>query len=608
MRFPLLFLAPSIIVAKISIHVHRALEVANMADIAIEFHAAETSAPRSRIEGMIMDDHRTAVYRALRAAADAAAAQLAGVLNVTCTTFWIKKSAVCRGLTHDQVHAVANLDLVQRVIQPFSIHLNSQPLFVDAASSSDNDDATTLAAEPQWGVDTIGAPAIWNHVTGRGVVVGSIDTGAAFRHEAIQHNWRKTKGWFNPYNESSVHPLPIDTDGHGTHTIGTMVGAHGIGVAPDAQWISCLGLYGGDGTHEALVACLQFMMCPTDLDGTHPDCTLGADVVNNSWGDDDGLDGRWLADILDVYHTVGIVPVFSNGNTGPRCTTIDVPANSPRVLSVGAVGSFANNPNALAYFSSKGPATTVVNDTTTHASANYTVQRIKPDVVAPGMFVRSADAANLTGYVRRAGSSMAAPHVTGAVALLKQAWPRITYDELYALLTTHADRAMLEPEPHTWHYPNGTIIARGAVNCGGVLDTAWPNNRFGYGRVNVAAILDGVLHSPGRSSSTPPPANSIDVITFPVATPASTLPSPDAQATEPQSTTGGCDVPLLGVDFVGHDIVGIPALQLHDCCGVCAVYRGCRGFSYFEGTCWLKSDVSTTIDKAGVTSVYVDQL
>ncbi|KAG9405710.1 Suppressor of the cold-sensitive snRNP biogenesis mutant brr1-1 [Aphanomyces cochlioides] len=348
--------------------------------------------------------------------------------------------------------------------------------------------AREATAKNEWGIETIGAPEIWKYYNGTGAVVGSIDTGATNTHEAIKDNWRSDKGWFDPY---LLYEEPYETDGHGSHTIGTMVGSHGIGVAPGAKWIACLGLYYGFGFTDALLACAQFMLCPTKPDGTDPDCSKAPHVVNNSWGGDDGYD-PWFEDAVAVWKAAGIIPVFANSNAGPACATVGEPGGYNSVIGVGAVGSFDNEPNLLAYFSSKGPETL--------NGPAY----IKPDVSAPGFWTRSVDASGNNTYIEEAGTSMATPHVSGVVALLKSVDPKLTYDQIYHYLTSTTDQAPLNTtEPTTWdkigQYRNES--APGGPNCGGVKDTAWPNNRFGYGRVNVGTILrDGTLHDTRRSS------------------------------------------------------------------------------------------------------------
>ncbi|CAK4577828.1 unnamed protein product [Aphanomyces euteiches] len=345
-----------------------------------------------------------------------------------------------------------------------------------------NKEVAREAAKNEWGVETVGAPSIWKYYNGSGALVGSIDSGVLYTHEALKDNWRSELGWFDPYNKTS---LPWDSSGHGSHTVGTMVGANGIGVAPGAKWIACLGLYKGSGDSVSLLSCAQYMLCPTKPDGTGADCKKGPHVVNNNVQPMDErrsgcLEGRC------------IIPVFSNGNNGPACGTVGNPGGYNTVISVGAIGSYDSEPNLIAYFSSKGPQT-----------ANGPAY-VKPDVSAPGFWTRSVDITTNSTYVENAGTSMAAPHVSGIVALLKSVDPTLTYDKIYKYLTATTDQSPLNTtETTSWDnvgtYRNLTFP--GAPNCGGVKDTAWPNNRFGHGRVNVGTILrDGTLHDTRRSS------------------------------------------------------------------------------------------------------------
>ncbi|RHY97771.1 hypothetical protein DYB37_009214 [Aphanomyces astaci] len=338
------------------------------------------------------------------------------------------------------------------------------------------------AAKNEWGVEAIGAPEIWKYSTGKGAVVGSIDSGALHTHEAIKHNWRSELGWFDPYERSA---LPRDTSGHGSHTIGTMVGANGIGVAPGAQWIACIGLNGSSGTSAKLLECAQFMLCPTKPDGTGADCKKGPHVVNNSWGSASYT--PWFEDAVAAWKAAGIVPIFANGNSGTLCATVGSPGGYKTVIGVGAIGSFTNEKDKLAYFSSKGPQT--------KNGAEY----FKPDVSAPGFFTRSVGIANNTAYAQYAGTSMAAPHVAGVVAIIKSVDPTVSYDAVYKYLTATTDQKELNTtEPETWYLSNNRTLP-GAPNCGGLKDSEWPNNRFGHGRVNIGTILrDGKLNDNRR--------------------------------------------------------------------------------------------------------------
>ncbi|RLO12289.1 hypothetical protein DYB28_013852, partial [Aphanomyces astaci] len=516
----------AVVQAKVSVSVRRELEAKPVVDAIAYFYGVNVNT-LAFTEG---ENRKQTLFNALNNDVVTIESTLKSVLdNVerkVVHTSWLIGASFLTGLTKEDIEKLSKNPNVRKITGRFTTTLD-EPL-TDAAS-------TTLSANedtPQWGVDTVGAPSIWKYFTGKGVVVGSIDTGAAYSHIALKDNWRSNKGWFNPYN-GTAHPLPIDSAQHGTHTIGTIVGKYGIGVAPDAQWISCMGLYVNSGDDVSLAKCAEFMVCPTRLDGTHPECKLGADVINNSWGGQGDYDDFYEASIT-AWRAVGITPIFSNGNSGPVCKSTGFPGGYQRVISVGAIGSYTDERNKLAFFSSKGPVVS--------KAANGTLTTIiKPDISAPGFFTLSANAKNLTGYVRMAGTSMSGPHVAGVVALLKSAQSDLTYDEIYAYITKTADRDILEPEPAQWTRPDGSVIAPGSPNCGGVSDKAWPNNRFGYGRINVGTILrDGKLNdTPTKQPTTILPTTTVatpTTTTSPATTPCPTNVTPKPTGTTPCPT------------------------------------------------------------------------
>jgi subtilisin family serine protease len=127
---------------------------------------------------------------------------------------------------------------------------------------------TSVNQRVQETISNIGAPALWaQDINGSGIVVGSIDFGVRVTHEALRGKWRRHHGWYEPRHHA-LHPY--DDDGHGTHTIGSILGHDGIGVAPGASFIACKACYadlhGGAACHTlAVLLCAQFMMCPTNV-------------------------------------------------------------------------------------------------------------------------------------------------------------------------------------------------------------------------------------------------------------------------------------------------------------------------------------------------------
>ncbi|OQR82575.1 serine protease family S08A [Achlya hypogyna] len=473
--------------AKVASSVLRALEVEGKTDVFVRF--AGSALESAVAEGAT----RQEVFEVLTEATEEAQKSIEDVTRGFETKpLWIVKGTIVKAADQALVDKLASHRGIKAVEHLPEMEL--EPVLQQAA------DAAPSNATVQWGVESVGATSIWKHYNGKGVVIGSIDTGARHTHKLIKDSWRADRGWYDPYNHTA---LPEDLDGHGTHTIGTMTGKDGFGVAPGAQWISCRGLYTGTGTSQALLECLQFMICPTRPDGTHPDCSKGAHVINNSWG------GKRYHPIyeeaISAVRKAGIIPVFANGNAGPACATTGNPGTYPNVISVGAIGSYDNEPNKLAYFSSKGPATYI-------DAHNVKQTIIKPTISAPGFYTKSAYNTSDDAVVGLAGTSMAAPHVAGVVALLKSAKIDLTYDEIYAYLTKTADQSMLEGEPDKWYKRdvNKTVL-NGAPNCGGVSDATFPNNRYGYGRVNVAKIIkdgkfvDGLTPVPTTHAPVPLP-------------------------------------------------------------------------------------------------------
>lgn len=327
----------------------------------------------------------------------------------------------------------------------------------------------------QWGVKRIEADKVWlNNVTGQGVVVGSIDTGARPTHELLRDSFRGDYGWYAPFKKDAD---PYDIGGHGSHTIGTMTGAGGIGVAPGAKWMACLGCPFSC-LESALVLCGEWMLCPTDRQGKNKDCSKAPDVINCSWY----IPKKDVyKPVISAWREASIIPVFAQGNSGPECGTVVSPGDYPDVIGVGNI----NVDNSLSSFSSRGPTVNGV---------------VKPDISAPGSDILSAGHKNDTALVLNSGTSMAAPHVVGAIALLLSAQPNLTYNEIYSLLTSTADQENVD---------------KNITNCDNTTELQWPNSNYGYGIMNVLNAYRGqhltplpaATATPTYASSTESPVN-----------------------------------------------------------------------------------------------------
>lgn len=279
---------------------------------------------------------------------------------------------------------------------------------------------TTVAQSPGWNITLIGADKVWNEfgITGQGVIIGQSDSGVDGNHPALRDSYRGLEegddyNWFDPWDGTSS---PNDEGGHGTHTLGTVLGGGGIGVAPGAQWIGCVNLNRNLGNPALYLDCMQFMLAPFPQGGNplaDGDPARAAHVLNNSWGCPpiEGCDPNSLKPAVEALRAAGIFVVVSTGNDGPNCETVNAPlALYDSVFSVGAIDAFGN----VADFSSRGPV------------AVDGSGRIKPDIAAPGVEVFSSLPEGT--YGANSGTSMAGPHVAGVVALLWSAQPTLVGD------------------------------------------------------------------------------------------------------------------------------------------------------------------------------------
>ena len=274
--------------------------------------------------------------------------------------------------------------------------------------------------EPQWNLTNIRADRVWQDfgARGQGIVIGQSDSGVQWNHPELRDGYRGANGdhnynWFDPWTGTTA---PVDGGGHGTHTLGSVLG-NSVGVAPDATWFACANLQRNIGNPALYLDCMQFMLAPHPFGGDplrDGDPLRSANVLNNSWGcpqEFEGCDPVSLQAAVDNLTAAGIFVVASAGNEGPACNTVAAPiAIYENAFSVGAID--ANND--LASFSSVGPVTVDGSG------------RIKPDIVAPGVDVYSSLPGN--GYGGNSGTSMAGPHVAGVVALIWSANPALIGD------------------------------------------------------------------------------------------------------------------------------------------------------------------------------------
>ncbi len=403
-------------------------------------------------------------------------------LGVHYRRYWIVNMIVVEGDRH-VAEALAQNPAVAKIEASRPVRLD-EPLEPRLEST-----AGTTAAGPEWGVAKIGAPEVWDMgYRGQGVVIANQDTGVQWDHPALRNQYRGWNGtsvdhnynWWdaihddfgsggNPCGFSS--PVPCDDSGHGTHTVGTAVGDDGgtnqIGVAPNAEWIGCRNMDQGVGRPDTYIECFQFFLAPTDLNGENPNPALAPDIISNSWTcpASEGCEADTLRMMVETMRSAGIMVVVSAGNSGSACATLySPPGLYDAATSVGATDINDN----IAPFSSRGPVTVDGSN------------RIKPDITAPGVRVRSAW---LNGeYGVASGTSMAAPHVAGSVALLWSARPDLLadIDRTENLLFSSA------------------LPLTSVESCGSTPGTTIPNNTYGWGRLDIKAAVSAPPEATNR--------------------------------------------------------------------------------------------------------------
>jgi len=352
------------------------------------------------------------VYKTLTAHADSTQANLRARLNlfgVKYTPYYLVNALEVEGGPLVRLYLITQPE-VERVLS--SPRLRPLPAPIPTSTGT-----ATAPSQPQWNISSIGADRVWEDfgVTGEGIVIGESDSGVQGDHPALQDGYRGRESgddynWLDPWNFTS---RPTDIGGHGTHTLGSILGRNGIGVAPGAEWIGCVNLARNLANAALYLDCMQFMLAPFPQNGnplTEGDPTRAAHVLNNSWGCPplEGCDATVLQPAVSALRAAGIFVVASAGNEGPLCSSVNDPiAIYDEAFSVGAVDVFGN----LADFSSRGPVT---------ADGS---QRPKPDITAPGVEVLSAYPGNTYEYA--SGTSMAGPHVAGVVALMWSANPQL---------------------------------------------------------------------------------------------------------------------------------------------------------------------------------------
>lgn len=460
------------------------------------------------IQAASRESRATALYQELTARARANQAPLRAWLTsqgIAYRAFYLVNmievqgdAALAAALTERP--EVARLVSNPQVANALTIPLEPSIVWAQQLAAVAATEAKASVALP-YGLEYTHATDVWaKGYTGQGIVVASQDTGVEWDHPALQPAYRgmisttvtttltaalnATGGvtttvdhvynWFDAWDTQGRPSrcvqdaqIPCDDHGHGTHTVGTMLGdATGqgdsiLGMAPDAEWIGCRNMLNGFGTPASYTACFEFFLAPYPQGGDpfadgRPE--LAPHIINNSWGCPpvEGCDATSLRQVVETMRAAGQMVVASAGNDGAGCSSVRNPISMhDAVFSVGAHSSTGT----IAGFSSRGPVT---------ADSSG---RLKPEISAPGVAVRSTWVNN--GYNTIQGTSMASPHVAGAVALLWSAVPSLVGD------IDKTEQILIK---------SATPVPANA--CGEGDDPVVPNNTYGYGRLDILAAVE----------------------------------------------------------------------------------------------------------------------
>ena len=420
----------------------------------------------------------TGMYRALKRHSDETQAPVLHMLKkeelerhgpMRIKQLWATTQIIIRNAPSSVLEELATYPKVSKIQQSRVFHLNSTVLRRTESPFKAKD---LHSAPENWGLGDMGAHEVWRRTgcRGKGVVVGIMDTGIHPNHQELQKKLRTTAGFIDTVNNKST---AYDDNGHGTHCAGVVAG-NTVGLAPNVTLLMAK-VCADDGscTDADMLEGCQWMICPYDpsvSQTVEEECGTPPDVVSMSLSAQTPM-GRpvsaFMADFLKIMKSLNILFVAAAGNDlqgTPACAMQSYPAcDASTFLSVGAVGQN----NVLAGFS---------------LQSSYLVQsytgRLNPDICAPGEAISSSfigESEDYQGaYATLSGTSMATPHVAGALALVLAAAPHLTPEDIRSIVTNGAINPVELVEP--------------TLACDN--DYKVPNNDWGYGKINLLSIFE----------------------------------------------------------------------------------------------------------------------
>lgn len=437
-------------------------------------------------DGVIPADRKAAI-RSLRSHAERSQQPVVSYANNHSDSVTVRKqlwlaNAVLLSVntSRTDLREIARLPGVKRLHRNFELRLPGPVNRSDETNSTKTggNESTDAATNfnTTYGLDQINATAVWRQygTQGAGATVAVLDTGVDVSHPNIDlytenaSNETYPGGWaeFDENGDRVPGSKPHDTGSHGTHVSGTVSGGNAsgqyVGVAPAVQLMHGLVLSNGSGTFTQIISGMQWAI------------DNNADVISMSLGPQDG---GYVSDMIEPVRNAeaaGTTVVAASGNDGAG--TSGSPGNVYESIAAGA----SNENLGIAPFSS-GELINTAADWGSDAPPNWPETYVVPDVAAPGVAVNSTVPGG--GYSEKSGTSMATPHVAGALALMISA----------------ADGELSPAQVKSALYETAFKPANCSPNCSPRVGN---DTRYGAGIIDAKAATDRVVNTNGSAAAT----------------------------------------------------------------------------------------------------------